>query len=81
LIGVFTDGDFRRLATSDPQYDQRKMDEVMIPGPKHLNESASVPEIMQQFQQYNINCVLITNDSGAFTGLVDLQDMPKLKLL
>ena len=81
LVGIFTDGDFRRLATEDRDYDSRILQDVMIAGPKHLKETASVPEIMQLFQQHNINCVLITDDQGQLTGLVDLQDLPKLKLL
>ena len=81
LVGVFTDGDFRRLASNDPDYDKRPLSEVMVPQPKRLLESARITEVIHQFKQNRINCILVVNADDQLTGLIDLQDLPKLKLL
>ena len=81
LVGVFTDGDFRRLASNDPEYDKRPLAEVMVPNPKRLQETARITEVIHQFKQNRINCILVVNETDQLTGLIDLQDLPKLKLL
>ena len=81
LVGVFTDGDFRRrMAGGDQLLDQR-LREVMTPRPICVREDGLAAEALKIFNERNIDDLIVVDKRGHPVGLVDLQDLPKLKLM
>ena len=81
LAGVFTDGDFRRHMASDPNLLQKTLKKVMTPRPISLPESALAVEALKLFNQRNIDDIIVVNSLGEPVGLIDSQDLPKLKIM
>jgi arabinose-5-phosphate isomerase len=81
LAGVFTDGDFRRHMATDENLLGRKLKEVMTPKPIRIREEALAMEAVKMFDEHNIDDLIVVNGRNEPVGLVDSQDLPKLKLL
>lgn len=81
LVGVFTDGDFRRHIASDPKLLARKVQKVMTCNPICIRDDALVAEALKLFKERNIDDLLVVNAKREPVGLVDSQDLPKLKLM
>jgi arabinose-5-phosphate isomerase len=81
LVGVFTDGDLRRHMAEDDAVLERRMGEVMTRRPISLREDALAAEALRVFNDRNIDDLVIVNRRGEPVGLVDSQDLPKLKLM
>lgn len=81
LAGVFTDGDFRRRMSTDPDLLTRPLAEVMTPSPICIRDESLAAEALKIFNERNIDDLIVVNAKREPVGLVDSQDLPKLKLM
>ena len=81
LIGVFTDGDLRRQMATDENILARPLSEVMTPRPICISEDALAVEALKIFNERHIDDLIVINRKREPVGLVDSQDLPKLKLM
>ena len=81
LVGVFTDGDLRRLLTDGGDCLGRRLREVMTRDPIRIQASALAAEALRIFDAKPIDDLVVVNDKGEPVGLVDSQDLPKMKLM
>jgi arabinose-5-phosphate isomerase len=81
LTGVFTDGDLRRRMSDDPGILSRCLREVMTPNPITIKDSALASDALSIFNERNIDDLIVVNSRNEPVGMIDLQDLPKLKLL
>jgi arabinose-5-phosphate isomerase len=81
LAGVFTDGDLRRRMGDDPSVLERALGEVMTKDPVCVREDALAAEALKIFNERNIDDLIVVNARKEPVGLVDLQDLPKMKLM
>jgi arabinose-5-phosphate isomerase len=81
LVGVFTDGDLRRRMASDNDVLSKPLSEVMTRKPICVREDALAVEALKLFDQRNIDDLIVINAKREPVGLVDSQDLPKLKLM
>jgi arabinose-5-phosphate isomerase len=81
LSGVFTDGDFRRRMSADDGVLTRLLREVMTRNPICIREEALAAEALKIFNERNIDDLIVVNARREPVGLVDSQDLPKLKLM
>jgi arabinose-5-phosphate isomerase len=81
LSGVFTDGDFRRHMASDENLLAQPLKKVMTRNPIRIRESALAAEALKIFNERNIDDLIVVNAKNEPVGLVDSQDLPKLKLM
>jgi arabinose-5-phosphate isomerase len=81
LVGVFTDGDFRRHIVEDGRLLARLLREVMTCHPICIRDDALAAEALKMFKERNIDDLLVVNSKNEPVGLVDSQDLPKLKLM
>ena len=80
LIGVFTDGDLRRRMAADDHALNCWLKDVMTKHPICIREGAMAVEALRIFDQRNIDDLIVINAKREPVGLVDSQDLPKLKL-
>jgi arabinose-5-phosphate isomerase len=81
LTGVFTDGDFRRHMASDDNLLSRPLKEVMTRNPICVSHEALAQEALKIFNERNIDDLIVVNAKREPVGLVDSQDLPKLKIM
>jgi len=81
LVGVFTDGDFRRRMAMDEQLLARPLKKVMTRNPICIGENALAAEALKIFNERNIDDLIVVNVKNEPVGLVDSQDLPKLKIM
>ena len=81
LLGIFTDGDFRRQITRDASVLEANIEKVMTPHPISINQDALAVEIMKLLEKRKIDDILAVDNEGHFAGLVDIQDLPKFKVM
>jgi arabinose-5-phosphate isomerase len=81
LIGVFTDGDLRRRLASDPDVRAKTLREVMTRKPICVREEALATAALKIFDEHSIDDLIVVNAKREPVGLLDSQDLPKLKLM
>ena len=81
LLGVFTDGDFRRAAEKDINVLTRKMDDVMTRNPIAVNSEALAVEAVRVVEKHKISDIIVIDNTRKVVGLIDVQDLPGLKLM
>jgi arabinose-5-phosphate isomerase len=81
LVGVFTDGDFRRHIGRNDNLLATPLREVMTKNPICVRDDALAAEALKIFNERNIDDLIVVNARRQPVGLVDSQDLPKLKLM
>jgi arabinose-5-phosphate isomerase len=81
LVGVFTDGDFRRHVAQNDDLLSWQLTQVMTRNPISVREDALAAEALKIFNERNIDDLIVVNSRRQPVGLVDSQDLPKLKLM
>lgn len=84
LLGIFTDGDFRRRMSEGG--DAAKMlagevSAVMTPSPMFVRDDVYAAELLKVFEKRRIDDLPVCDPSGHVVGVVDIQDLPKMKVL
>lgn len=84
LCGIFTDGDFRRhLARAGDGAAPLAVPlaEVMTPHPVHVHESQLAVDALRVFEAHHIDDLPVLGADGLFRGVIDIQDLPRFKVL
>ncbi len=81
LVGVFSDGDFRRCSIRDEYILQRRLDEVMTPSPKTVPLDALAVDGLRIFQKAKVNALIVVDDAGVPHGILEGQDLPRFQIV
>ncbi len=87
LKGIFTDGDFRRvMATERDEGKEQKIlnrpiSEVMTKSPSFVFDDQYAADLLKIFEKKHIDDLPVCNRDGKVVGLVDIQDLPKMKVM
>jgi arabinose-5-phosphate isomerase len=81
LVGIFTDGDLRRRVSDGVNLADLQVVEVMTPDPVHVFDTDLAVEILRVYEEHNIDDIVVVNAAHEVVGMVDIQDLPKLKIL
>lgn len=81
VCGIFTDGDLRRHLPATPGLLDLPVARVMTPRPISLSRDHLAVDVLAVFEAHNIDDLVIVDDAGRLVGMVDLQDLPKMKIL
>jgi len=81
LIGIFTDGDFRRRVENDLSILERTMKEVMTPNPACVRGDALAIEALKILERRHIDDIVVVDEENHVIGLVDIQDLPRFKIM
>jgi arabinose-5-phosphate isomerase len=81
LTGILTDGDFRRSALTGPDFLRQPVMTFMTRSPKTVRDTALGVDALQLFAVHKIDDLIVVNARGQPVGLIDGQDLPKLKIV
>ena len=82
MTGIFTDGDFRRCALSgEADFLQKPVARFMTRNPRSISVEVLAVEALKIFQQLKISDLFAVDAKGRPAGYIDVQDLPKLRIL
>ena len=81
LAGIFTDGDFRRHITNNAALLETAIGKVMTANPITVGADSMAIEILKILETRNIDDLIVVDRHGCPVGLVDIQDLPRFKLM
>ncbi|MEE2904035.1 MAG: KpsF/GutQ family sugar-phosphate isomerase [Myxococcota bacterium] len=81
LVGMFTDGDLRRLLESNRFEASQTARDIMIPNPKTVRPDQQVTEAAKLLRTYHVDQVPVVDAEHRPVGLLDVQDLLSLKFL
>ncbi len=81
LVGIFTDGDLRRLAEKDTDFFTKTAGEVMSRDPKTILPSAILDEALAIMEKYSIMALPVVAHDRQPVGIIHLHDILKSKLV
>jgi arabinose-5-phosphate isomerase len=81
LLGIFTDGDFRRHIATNPTLPlATPVADLMTRNPLRVQISQLAVDVLQVFERHKIDDLPVVDDAGRLVGSIDIQDLPKLKV-
>jgi len=75
LLGIFTDGDLRRLIQHGRFSEKKTIDEVMTRGAKTISEELSLAQTVEMMQRDEITTFAVLGDGNVLLGYVHLHDI------
>src|ERR1700716_629928 len=81
LLGIFTHGDFIRHFQSDQKIADRLVGDLMTLNPVTVHQDKLAVEVLNLLERHRIDDLVVVDDNQAPVGIVDSQDLPKIKLL
>jgi arabinose-5-phosphate isomerase len=81
LLGIFTHGDFVRHFQADPKIGERLVADLMTLNPVSVHQDRLAVEVLKLLEQHRIDDLVVVDDNKIPVGIVDSQDLTRLKLL
>ncbi len=75
LLGIFTDGDLRRLLGNNLSLPNCEIGEVMTKNSKVIHENCLAAEAMQIMQQQKISALCVVDDQQKVCGALNMHDL------
>jgi arabinose-5-phosphate isomerase len=81
VLGIFTDGDLRRLIEKGADLRHVTAREVMHPNPRTIRDNSLAAEAARLMEQHRITSVLVVDSDGLLVGAVNSNDLMRAKVI
>ncbi len=81
LLGIFTHGDFVRHFQNDSKVGERLVADLMTLNPVTVQQDRLAVEVLNLLERHRIDDLVVVDENQVPVGIVDSQDLTKLKLL
>lgn len=81
LVGIFTDGDLRRLLEQGIDFRTAKIETVMKAQPKRISGDRLAVEAVKLMDQYKINGLLVVDERERLIGALNMHDLFRAKIV
>jgi arabinose-5-phosphate isomerase len=81
VLGIFTDGDLRRLIERGADLLSLSAQQAMHSHPKLVREDALAVDAAGLMEQHRITSVIVVNDAGRITGALNSNDLMRAKVI
>ena len=81
LLGIFTEGDLRRLIERVGDVRDVVIGDVMTPSPHTINKDALAASAAKELEHHQCNQLLVVDDDGRLTGALHLHDLMDAKVI
>ena len=81
VLGIFPDGDLRRLIEKGQDLRGLKAAEVMNPSPALLHANALAVEAAELMELKRITCVLVVDENNTLCGVLNSNDLMRAKVI
>ncbi len=80
LLGIFTDGDLRRIFENSDFSSHQKIKEVMNKTPKTISQNRMAIDALEKMEDYEITTLAVVDNDNNISGMVSMHDLVKLGL-
>lgn len=80
-IGVFTDGDLRRLIEKVQDFSKLSIADVMHASPRTIGPDQLAVEAVELMEQHRINQLLVADADGRLVGALHIHDLTRAKVI
>ena len=80
-VGIFTDGDLRRLIEKGQDLRALSAGEVMHAQPRTIRQSALAVEAAEMMEQHRVTSILVVDDVGVLCGALNSNDLMRAKVI
>lgn len=81
ILGIFTDGDLRRLIESGKELLSLTAAQIMHASPRSIQANSLAVEAAQLMEEYRINSLLVVNDAQQLVGSLNTHDLLRAKVI
>ena len=81
VLGIFTDGDLRRLIEKGADLRAICAADVMHANPRHLDSSALAVEAVALMEHHQITSVLVVDETGRLCGALNTNDLMRAQVI
>jgi arabinose-5-phosphate isomerase len=81
LSGVFTDGDIRRLVLNDSEFLSKPVSTFMTRNPVVIKSGLLAVEALRVFESLKIDDLIVIDENGTPIGVIDGQDLTKVRMV
>ena len=81
ILGIFTDGDLRRLIEKGADMRQLTAADVMRAQPRALRDTALAAEAAEMMEAHRITCVLVVDENAQLIGAINSNDLMRAKVI
>jgi len=81
VMGVFTDGDLRRLIEKGDDLRSLKASDVMHAQPRTIAAEALAVEAAEMMELHRITSILVVDDAGRLCGAINTNDLMRAKVI
>jgi arabinose-5-phosphate isomerase len=81
VLGIFTDGDLRRLIEKGADLRAMCAVDVMHANPRTLNSASLAVDAVALMEQYRITSVLVVDEAGRLCGALNTNDLMRAKVI
>ena len=81
VLGIFTDGDLRRLVEKGVDLRSRTAGEVMHADPRTVRADSLAVEAAALMELHRITSVLVLDDAGVLCGALNSNDLMRAKVI
>jgi arabinose-5-phosphate isomerase len=75
LLGIFTDGDMRRMISKGVSFEGKIINDMMTKNPKTIDENVSLAQTMELMQKEEITSFVVVNEKKELKGYIHLHDI------
>lgn len=81
VVGIFTDGDLRRLIEEGKDFSRAQIKEVMHTNPRVLGPEQLAVDAVELMEKHRINQVLVVEKDGSLVGALHIHDLTRAKVI
>ncbi len=81
VLGIFTDGDLRRLIEQGKDFSQTPIRDLMHANPRVVGPDQLAVEAVELMEEFRINQVLVTEADGKLVGALHIHDLTRAKVI
>jgi arabinose-5-phosphate isomerase len=74
-LGVFTDGDLRRVLDANVDVRRARISEVMTQGGKNIRADQLAAEAVKLMETHKITALMVIDDAGKLVGVIHMHDL------
>jgi arabinose-5-phosphate isomerase len=81
VLGIFTDGDLRRLIEQGKDISRTTIGDLMRPHPRRVHPEQLAVEAVDLMEDHRINQVLVADTEGKLVGALHIHDLTRAKVI
>lgn len=81
VLGIFTDGDLRRLLEKTSNLDEIQLEKAMTANPRTISPEMLAAEAVEMMDRFRINQLVVVDNSGKLLGALNMHDLFAAKII